>query len=372
MLRTIGGAWVLAIVVCTAADLRSPAFWLWFAIALLWPHLVYWMAHRAQNMHRAETINVLLDFFWFGVVAAFASFQLWPLIAMAVIAILNGILYGGPRFLLRAILPLSVGVVASLVIFGFHVKLESSPITMVVSVSTILFYTSLIATANRGLRRRQSATRKALEIEERKSNELLHNMLPGPIVGRLKLGEKPIADQFSDVTVIFADLVEFTPLAERLGARGTVLLLNDLFRRFDAAAARYGVEKIETTGDGYLAVAGAPAALCQHAAAAADFARALITAAAECAESNAERVQLRIGLHTGPIYGGVVGENRFHYKIFGDTVNIASRVQGQALPGRILVSATAHRALQATHAMEERGPVELKGHGSMLLYWLAA
>jgi class 3 adenylate cyclase len=149
-----------------------------------------------------------------------------------------------------------------------------------------------------------------------------------------------------------------------------VLLLNDLFRRFDEAAQKFGVEKIETTGDGYLAVAGAPTPLDAHAEAAADFALALVEAT-QLLES-ADRVAIRVGLHTGPVYGGVVGESRFHYKIFGETVNVASRIQGHSQPGRILLSEATCKRIQRSHLLEEYGTVELKGHGPMHTYWLVS
>jgi adenylate cyclase len=164
--------------------------------------------------------------------------------------------------------------------------------------------------------------------------------------------------------------VEFTPLAERLGPKRTVLLLNDLFARFDHAAARLGVEKIETTGDGYLAVAGAPEALDRHAEAAAEFALEVLAACRETSLPEGSHVQVRVGIHTGPIFAGVIGKSRFHYKIFGETVNTATRVQSHATPGRILVSDNTYKRLDGKYLLEERGLVHLKGHGPMRTFWL--
>jgi class 3 adenylate cyclase len=220
------------------------------------------------------------------------------------------------------------------------------------------------------LRKRQRETRAALEQEERKSQGLLANVFPASIIPRLRAGEAPIADQFADVTVIFADVVEFTPLAERLGPKRTVLLLNELFRKFDQAALRLGVEKIETTGDGYLAVGGAPGALDNHAEAVALFALEVLEAARSTRISEAEHVQVRVGIHTGPVFAGVIGESRFHYKIFGETVNTASRIQALSQPGRVLVSEATYKRLQGVHRLQEHGTVDLKGHGPMRTYWL--
>jgi adenylate cyclase len=149
-----------------------------------------------------------------------------------------------------------------------------------------------------------------------------------------------------------------------------VVLLNELFGKFDAAAARLGVEKIETTGDGYLAVAGAPAPLDHHPEAVADFALAVVEAARSTAVDGAGHAQVRVGIHTGPVFAGVIGESRFHYKVFGETVNTASRIQGQAQPGRILVSEAAYKRIRISHALEAHETLDLKGHGSERTYWL--
>jgi adenylate cyclase len=201
---------------------------------------------------------------------------------------------------------------------------------------------------------------------------LLLNVFPRPVIPRLKAGENPIADGFPDVTVLFADIVGYTPLAERLGPRRTVVLLNDLFRRFDQAAEKYGVEKIETVGDGYLAAAGALDARDDHAGAAAALAFAMLEAARQVQVPPAGHVQIRIGIHTGPVFGGVVGEHRFHYAIFGETVNVASRIQNQSQPGRILVSEATYKRICGQWQLEECASLDLKGHGAMKAYWLCA
>src|SRR5207248_2619426 len=137
------------------------------------------------------------------------------------------------------------------------------------------------------------------------------------------------------------------------------------FARFDQAAARLGVEKIETTGDGYLAVGGAPQPLDNHPEAVAHLGLAMVEAAHAVRISDSEHVQVRVGIHTGPILAGVIGESRFHYKIFGETVNVASRVQSQCQVGRVLISETTCKRIRHSFTLEEHGTVELKGHGPM-------
>lgn len=335
------------------------------ACTLVWPHIAYWIAKARGGGNKAEAVNVLADSLLGGFLAVAFSFRLWPLTAMYVMGVINALLYGGPRFLWGALVASAAGLGAGWLLMGVRIHPGTEPLATVLSVGAVFAYVGVIGATAYRLRRRQREMRDALEREERRSHELLVNVFPEAVVPRLRAGESPIADQFADVSVVFADIVDFTPLAERLGPKRTVLLLNDLFRRFDQAAARFGVEKIETTGDGYLAVAGAPQPLDDHPAAAAGFALAAIEAARQV------DVPVRVGIHTGAIFGGVIGESRFHYKVFGDTVNVASRVQGQAAPGRILISESTAKRIAATHALEERGTIELKGHGPMRTWWLA-
>jgi class 3 adenylate cyclase len=337
---------------------------------LLWPHIAYWIARKRGGDARAERTNILVESFIGGVLAVTFSLRLWPTIATYAIGIINLLLFGGPRFLLVGLAVSGLGVAAAWLVIGPDVHLDAEPVATGLSIAAILAYIAVVGTTAYRLRLRQRDTRLALEREEHKSQKLLSNVFPTAVVPRLRAGESPIADQFADVTVVFVDIVEFTPLAERLGPKRTVLLLNDLFGRFDQAAARLGVEKIETTGDGYLAVAGAPEPLDDHPAAVAEFALEAAAAARITHISATEHVEVRVGVHTGPVFGGVIGESRFHYKIFGETVNTASRIQAQSRPGRILVSENTYKRLQGTYALEEHATLDLKGHGPMRAYWL--
>ena len=359
-------------VVAGASDemLHMPAFWAWVGAGLSWPHVALLHAKRAKDSRVAERRNVLGDCLVFGLNSSLLGFQPWPTVAILVIGLINALMFGGARFLPVAAIPVALGAAVTGVIFGWRLELHSQPVTIVISVIAIAFYVGLIGITAYQLRVRQRETRAALEREEKKSQDLLANVFPQPVIPRLRAGEVPIADQFADVTVVFIDMVEFTPLAERLGPKRTVTLLNDLFLRFDQAARRFGVEKIETTGDGYLAVGGAPAPLDRHPQAVADFALATIDAAEAAAAQSGEPVRIRVGIHTGPIFGGVIGESRFHYKIFGETVNTASRIQAVSTPGRVLVSDATQKRIRESHRLQDNGTVELKGHGPMQSYWL--
>jgi class 3 adenylate cyclase len=366
--RIVGGVLFVVIMMSIATDDLLGLRIAFCLIGLSWAHIAYWLARKGGKW--TEKSNILIDCFMGGLVVSAMSFRLWPATAIYAILIINALFYGGPRFMLIGLGVSAIGLTAIPLVFHNPVHLETEPLTVALSVVTIFAYIALFGTTGYRLRMRQREIRDALEREEGRSRDLLLNVFPRAVVPRLKAAESPIADQFADVTVVFVDVVEFTPLSERLGPKRTVLLLNELFGRFDQAAARLGVEKIETTGDGYLAIGGAPEPLDNHPDAVADFALAAVEAARMTGASDMEHVQIRVGIHTGPVFAGVIGESRFHYKIFGETVNTASRIQAQSRPGRILVSETTFKRIRLSHILQEHGTLELKGHGPVRTFWL--
>jgi len=210
-----------------------------------------------------------------------------------------------------------------------------------------------------------------LEAERARSRELLLNVLPERIVGRLEAGEGRIADRHDAVTVLFSDFVGFTGIAARLEPRVLIDELNDLFSGFDAVCERFGVEKVKTIGDAYLVVGGLSGAGDRRAsvAAAADTALGML-AFVEGRAPGAAAWRLRIGIHTGSLVAGVVGTSRFAYDVWGDTVNVASRLEATSEPGRIHVSEEVARLLEGDFALEPRGLTELKGKGPSLTSFL--
>ena len=211
---------------------------------------------------------------------------------------------------------------------------------------------------------------RALGAERGRSERLLHNVLPPPIAERLKRGEATIADDHPSVTVLFADVAGFTPLARRAEASEVIAILNRVFTAFDELAARHGLEKIKTIGDEYMAVAGAPAALPDHAAAAADMALDMLAVLDDCATELGHPLQLRVGLHSGPAVAGVIGTRKFAYDLWGDAVNLASRMESHGVAGRIQVSDAVRSELEGRFVFEPRGPIEVKGVGEMETWFL--
>jgi class 3 adenylate cyclase len=211
------------------------------------------------------------------------------------------------------------------------------------------------------LRRREAQAR---------SDELLFNAIPTSIAARLKHGEQRIAEVYSETTVLFGDIAAFTPWAQRTDPARVVGLLDALFTRFDELAAECGVEKIKTIGDAYMAVAGAPDARPDHAEAALALARGMLAAAGQWRAINGLELELRIGLASGKVVAGVIGQKRILFDLWGETVNTASRMESSGLPGRIQVASATWELLRGLHAFERR-EVEVKGLGPMATYLLA-
>jgi adenylate cyclase len=215
-------------------------------------------------------------------------------------------------------------------------------------------------------------THLALKAERERAERLLLNVLPFAIAERLKRDSATIADAADAVSVVFADLVGFTPLAAAKSAADVVRLLDGIFRGFDGCATAAGVEKIKTVGDAYMAVAGLPLARPDHAAAAARFALAMRDSLAQYNAAEGCSLQLRIGIESGPVVAGVIGKHKFSYDLWGDTVNAAARMESHGEPDRILVGERAAKLLEPDFLIEKRGEIDVKGKGRLSTWWLVA
>jgi adenylate cyclase len=210
----------------------------------------------------------------------------------------------------------------------------------------------------------------ALRHQRKKTEGLLMSMLPPTVAERLKQNRGAIADSFDQVTVLFADIEDFTAFSSRITPIAQVGLLNNLFSMFDQLAEDYGVEKIKSIRDVYMVAGGVPLAKENHAEAIADMALAMHTVAAEFQAQLGETFQLRIGISTGSVVAGVIGQKKWTYDLWGDTVNLASRMQSQGAPGRTQVTSTTYNQLKDRYAFEERGILDVYGVGKTATYWL--
>lgn len=220
------------------------------------------------------------------------------------------------------------------------------------------------------LQHNEFKTKSYLEVEQKKTEDLLLNIFPRSIVERLKQEDTTIADNFTHVTVLFADIVGFTELSLQMSPRKLVELLNDIFCEFDDLVEQHGIEKIKTIGDAYMVVAGLPRPRPDHAERIANLALDMLQAISRFDDKYQFRLSIRIGIHTGPVVAGIIGNKKFAYDLWGDTVNTASRMESQGVAGRIQISDKVYQALVGKYAVEERGIIQIKGRGEMNTYFL--
>ena len=208
------------------------------------------------------------------------------------------------------------------------------------------------------------------EQEKEKYERLLLNILPEQIIGRLNSGETLIADRFNDVTVLFADLVGFTEMSARLPPTTVVHYLNRVFSHFDQLVSELGIEKIKMIGDAYMVVAGAPRQRDDHAEVVTEMALRMLQGLESLNANSETALQIRIGIHSGPVVAGIVGSYRFLYDVWGDTVNVASRLEAYGVPSEIQISEATAKLIGQRFKIEERGLISVKGKGRLRTFFV--
>ena len=262
--------------------------------------------------------------------------------------------------------------VAAQLFLPFNTELVP-PVTLIVNfvvsaVVTVAILFAVVFYAVRQIARAEAAA----EREFARSEALLTNILPPAIAARLKQAkEQVIADSHAEASILFADMAGFTARAADTLPVKLVLFLNDLFTAFDQLVERYGLEKIKTTGDAYMVVSGVPEARAGHAEAIARLALDMRAAVTAIAESSGRALSIRIGISSGPVVAGVVGTKKFFYDVWGDTVNVASRMESTGAPGKVQVSEATHALLKDKFDLEPRGEIEIKGKGKMRTWFLS-
>ncbi|MFN2142310.1 MAG: adenylate/guanylate cyclase domain-containing protein [Candidatus Promineifilaceae bacterium] len=201
-----------------------------------------------------------------------------------------------------------------------------------------------------------------------RADDLLLNILPGTIAGRLKENPGIIADGFSEATVLFADIVNFTTMSSGADPADVVRKLNEIFSDFDRLAIRHGLEKIKTIGDAYMVAGGLPEAQPDHCQVVAAFALDMVAAMERHRSWTGEAMRIRVGINTGPVVAGVIGQQKFIYDLWGDAVNVASRMESNGLSNEIQVTQAVKDKLAGLYEFEERGPIYVKGKGEMVTY----
>ncbi len=292
----------------------------------------------------------------------------------AVIGLILVLVYAYTIARLRYLYATLISVTVSSLYLLISLRLRGSPADVELQSGFYLLSTNLIGifasySAEFAARKDFFQTR-LLQLEQRRSERLLLNILPQPIAEQLKRKQGIIAEHFQEVTILFADLVRFTELAAEIPPTELVGLLNLIFSTFDELVDRFGLEKIKTIGDAYMAASGIPVPRPDHAAAAAELALAMQQAIQGFQFKDGRPLQLRVGLSSGPVVAGVIGTKKFIYDLWGDTVNLASRMESQGACGEIQVSPETYVRLRERFWLEERGVISIKGKGEMRTYWL--
>jgi adenylate cyclase len=375
----------LLVLVCV---LILPIALVWGAIYLAlgaWAGLVAWLyalvsivaiaifsrTRDADWLLRVELVNILLaptvSMAFVGGFVSSGAVGLWGILAPLGALIFDGSRAGVRWFLAFAAVFVASGIVGEVAGLGptFPPWFAPAMIALNVTVVGAAVYMLLV----QFVRQREEAIAE-LRVEQDKAESLLLNILPRPIAEKLMTNTTTIADQFQAASILFADIVDFTPLSDRLQPAEVVGILDHLFTHFDELAERYDVEKIKTIGDCYMVAAGVPTPRPDHA-------RAMALMALEMREAMRSEdsvghleLQLRIGINSGPVVAGVIGRKRFLYDLWGDAVNMASRMESHGTPGQIQVTRATYELLKDEFDLEKRGTVAIKGKGDVETWYL--
>jgi class 3 adenylate cyclase len=241
-----------------------------------------------------------------------------------------------------------------------------------VAISSVVYFLLRYAAVERDKsKERMEEAHRLLQAEQERSERLLLNILPGPVAERLKMEDGTIADGFADVTVMFADIVNFTTLAEGMSPNQIFAMLNKVFSSFDSLAERHGLEKIKTIGDAYMVAGGLnDESSVNYSESIAQMALDMRDLLASDLSVNDHRLEIRMGIGTGPVVAGVVGKKKFIYDLWGDTVNLASRITAESVPGMVQVDVTTYRRLRNRFEFDPPKTIYLKGKGDTTVYTL--
>jgi len=307
-----------------------------------------------------------ISMIWLGGVLPAGGVGLW-----AILAPLGALVFGGVRSGVRWYAAFLAIFIACGVAGGF---VSSSPVpvwfsTLMLVLNVAVGGTILFTLLALFAQQRQNAL-AALRVEQDKAESLLLNILPRSIAEKLKTETQTIADSFTSASILFADVVDFTPFAQRLEAAEVVGILDRLFSHFDALAERYDLEKIKTIGDAYMVAAGVPTPRPDHAQALALMAIDMREAMRDADAVGDLGLELRIGINSGPVVAGVIGRKRFLYDLWGDAVNTASRMESHGAPGQIQITRATYELIRGDFVCEPHGSIEVKGKGEMETWYL--
>ena len=325
----------------------------------------------ATSFLRVELLDILLaltiSMIPVGGFLASGAVGIWGILAPLGALVFEGVRSGVRWFAAFVVVFLGSGIAGELLggASDLPTWFQTAMLALNVVVGGAVVFTLLAVFAQQ----RQDAL-SALRVEQEQAEDLLLNILPRSIAERLKESTATIADQFDAATILFADVVDFTRLSERLAPGEVVGILDHLFTHFDVLADAYGLEKIKTIGDCYMVAAGVPTPRPDHARAMALMALDMRDAMRSSDEVGHLGLELRIGINSGPVVAGVIGRKRFLYDLWGDAVNTASRMESQGAPGQIQVTRATYELLTDDFAFEHHGTVDVKGKGELETWYL--
>jgi guanylate cyclase len=333
--------------------------------------LVFVRARSFDLLLRVQLLDILLaptlSMIALGGFLPGGGVGLWGILAPLGALVFRGVRSGIAWYVAFLVVFLASGMLGSLLGIPSPVPIWFSALMLALNVAVggSIVFTLLALFAHR----REEAL-SALRIEQAKAENLLLNILPRSIADKLKAQTQTIADQFTAASILFADVVDFTPWSERLPPADVVGILDHLFSHFDALAERYGLEKIKTIGDCYMVAAGVPTPRPDHARVLALMALDMLEVMRSSDDVGHLGLELRIGINSGPVVAGVIGRKRFLYDLWGDAVNTASRMESHGTPGRIQITRATYDLLGDEFECEPRGTIQVKGKGQMEAWYL--
>lgn len=352
----------------------DPTMWAFIGFCIVNPHLAYGLYRLSASNRHVELVMLALDTFWSGVFAALMGFTPLPTVALLVMTSSGNIGVRGLRQFLAGLGAVAVGVGAVALLRPLHYEPAAGLFVQLTSAITISTYTFAFAYAAYRDAMYQKRLRREIEAEKARSDELLLNILPAETADELKRKGAVEAKSYDLVTVMFTDFKDFTRVAERLDARALVVEIDRVYRVFDEIISRHHIEKIKTIGDSYMCAGGLPTPTATHAHDVVAAAREMLAyiEAERAVQQRAGRpwFDIRIGIHTGPLVAGVVGIKKFSYDIWGDTVNLASRMESAGEAGRINLSESTYRLVCDRYRCTPRGKIAAKNKGQIEMYFL--
>lgn len=355
----------------------------WRLFSLVYTASLFWLVGAMNLVRERDTWFLVLYLgLYFGIAGylfgevqglGFSWFYLAYMIPIFSVAVAFDVV---SRFLANVLVPF--GYVGAYILntpetlhFGPFMLLMASSVFLFTVLGHSVYYLDRVNFfKERALQKKQ----RALHRERQRAESLLRNALPPSVVDSLKRGED-VSERFHSTTVLFADIVNFTPLAQELPAEEVVSLLDDIFCSLDDLVSQHGLEKIKTIGDEYFVAAGVPDPMDNHAVRMARFALSIRDEVTTFERGDGRTFEFRIGMHTGPLVAGVIGNNKFAYDVWGNTVNLGSRMESQGVPGKIQVTPATRETIreqdgEGVFSFEKRGTIEVKGRGEMTTFFL--